>query len=457
MRRRLPPSYRNMHPVETAAGSQPPAQGTSAWEAPRQRLRNFLIVALVGAMPISIVLGDNRSATNMAASDALMPLGILFLGGLLVRGRPRLPMITLCLLSLSCTVASIFYNLDTYFRNGQPVRIAIEVGKVAFLWLLFYLFINLVQTRSDLRLLVKVWVLGSVAEALCGIGASLAYQLYGIATPFSEMFRAQGTLGDSNLFAAHLTAGVLLTLLYRRLSSPVRTWTIFAILAQLGGIYFSASRGGLLSFGIGLVVLWLFVATRRQKLASTAVGLGVVILILWMINQNGRFTTNVIAERLKTSTLSLDDPEAQQRVGLWRAALQGFSNSPLLGVGSGNFAYLRAAGSQPGGKAHNTYLEILCENGLLGFLVYMTFVVAVLSGLYRGGRSHLDSERRAANRILFTAFVLVGLNGVTISIENYRGLWILLALLVAYQRLYLTRTLGSLAKASVVAVEQPAC
>jgi O-antigen ligase len=453
---RRPPSYRDVYPLETAAAGQLPAQGTSAWEASHQRLRIFLIVTLVGAMPISIVLGEDRSATNMAASDALMPLGILFLGGLLMSGRLRLPMITFCLLSLSCTVASIFYNLDAYFQNGQPVRMAIEVGKVASLWLLFYLFINLLQTRSDLRLLVKVWVLGAVFEALCGIGASLAYQLYGIETPFSEMFRAQGTLGDSNLFAAHLAAGVLLTLLYRRLSSPVATWTIFAIFAQVGGIYFSASRGGLLSFGIGLVVLWLMVASKRQKLVNAAVGLGVVISILWMINQNGRFTTNLVTERLKTSTLSLDDPEALQRVTLWRAALQGFYDSPLLGVGSGNFAYLRATGSQPGGRAHNTYLEILCENGVLGFLVYLTFVIAVLSGLYGRGRSHLDLQRRAVNGILFAAVLLVGLNGVTISIQNYRGLWILLALVAAYERLYLTRPLRSLARASVVSVEQPA-
>jgi O-antigen ligase len=417
--------------VHLFGDSQSPAE-------PCQRLRTFLIVAMIATMPINIVFGDQQSAsaTNMSVSDLFLPVGIALLGWLMLKGRLLLPMITLCLLSLSSTVGSILYNLDTYFRNGQTLRIAIELGKVSCLWLIFYLFINLIRTRSDLLLLIKVWVLASVVEALCGIGGSLLFQFAGIETQFSEAFRAQGTLNDSNLFAAHLGAGVLLTLLYRRLSRSAPVWSIPAIGVLAVGIYFSASRGGLLSFGVALLVLWLVAASRQEKLVSAAVGLGVLVLAVWLTSPGGPLASSPITERLRTTTTSLNDPEAQQRVGLWRAALGGFSESPALGVGSGNFAYVQAGGSAPGGRAHNTYLEILCENGLAGFLAYALFLLAVLSKLLPTERSGRGSGRWAANGILFTALVLVGLAGLTISIENYRGLWILLALVVAYHRVY---------------------
>lgn len=449
----FPPQQVRMSLLQTRASGRFDAASPWAGESSPQRLRTFLIVALVATLPVNVVLGDQGTATNMAASDVFMPLGIFFLGSLLVKRRLRLPMIALCLLSVSSIVASIFLNLGTYFRNEQTARAAIETGKLAWLWVLFYLFVNLIRNRSDLRLLTKVWVLGSVAEALCGVGGSLAYQMARVETPFSEMYRAQGTLGDSNLFAAHLAAGFFLTLLYRRLSAPARPWTFLAMGVQLGGIYFSASRGGLLSVAASLAFLWLFATSRKQKLVvGVALGLGAAILAVTLTKQTGLLASNPITERLKTSTVSLNDPEAQQRARLWRVALEGFLDSPVFGIGRGNYASLEAADPNGAGHAHNTVLGLLCETGLVGLGSYIAFGGAVLFGLVRDWLSNPSKELRKTDSVLLAALLVVGLSGVTINIENYRGLWILLALVVAYQRFCLTRPLRNRPVAQAVAV-----
>jgi O-antigen ligase len=451
----FPRNYRRIGSPETAAAGQFGAEAVPSTAASAQRLRTLLIVGLVATMPLTTVFGDKGTGTasNMAASDVLMPLGVLFLGSLLMKKRLLLPMITLCLLSVSSIVASIFCNLDIYFRDGQTLRIAIEVAKVVCLWLIFYLFINLIQNRSDLRLLIKVWVLGGVVEALCGIGGSLAYQMGRIENPFSLMFRAEGTLGDSNLFAAHLGAAFFLTILYRKLSQRAPSWTFVAMALQLVGIYFSASRGGLLSVVASLIFLWLFATSGKQKLVlGAALGLGAVIVALAISNQSGLLASNPMTERLKTSTLSLNDPEAEQRARLWRVAVEGFLDSPIVGIGRGNYAYLEAGDPNGAGHAHNTLLGLLCETGLLGLTSYLAFGSAVLFGLVRDWLRNPDRERRKTDSILLTALLVVGLSGVTINIENYRGLWILLALVVAYQRLYVTGPSRKVAAAQSVAV-----
>jgi O-antigen ligase len=456
MRRSFSDHHRQILSFDPAAASAFNLEYTSALTASGQHLRTFLIIALVATLPLNVVfLASNKENVNLAASDAFVPLGVIFLVWLFLKGRLRLPMVSLCVLAIGTTVLSILINMDISFLNKGTIGMAVEVVKVVGLWLYFYIFCNLIQNRSDFRLLVKIWILGSIVEGLCGIGGSLAYQVAGFETPFAEMFRAQGTLGDANLFATHLAASFFLTYLYRRLCRAAPVWTIPAMLVQLGGIYFSASRGGLLSFGASIVVLWFLAFSGRQKLGVVA-GLGALILAMWLTNTDGPLASNPITERLKTSTVSLNDPEAQQRAGLWRGALRGFMQSPILGIGRGNFAYLDVVehldviDSQHGGKAHNTYLEILCETGLCGFFTYVALVLAVLFVLVRDWLRHPDSGRRAASGALFTVLVVVGLNGVTISIENYRGLWILLALVLAYQQLYLTPTPHKLATAPAI-------
>lgn len=440
MSRSLP--YHNSRTVSFQAATAGPfdLEHPGALTASAPRLRCFLIVAIVAALPVNIVyFASNNEPVNVAICDVFMPLGILFLTWLFVNDLLRLPVVTLCLLAIGITALSILCNLNISFLNKGGTGMAIEIIKVVLLWLYFYLFVNLVQDRSDLRLLIKIWILGSIFEAVCGIGGSLAYQLAGRETLFADMFRAQGTLGDANLFATHLEASFFLTLLYRRVSGQRPIWTTLAMLVQVAGVYFSASRGGLLSFGASLFVLWLFALTGWQKLVAIA-GMGAMILAIAVSNPDGLLLSNQITKRLSTSTVSLDDPEAQQRARLWKVAIRGFQDSPVLGVGRGNFVYLDALNSQGGrsGRAHNTCLEILCETGLAGLLTYLAFVLAVLAGLARDWWHHPAPDRRLANSVLFTSLVVIGLNGMTISIENYRGLWILLALVLAYHRLYLT-------------------
>jgi O-antigen ligase len=419
-----------------------------------QRLRRFLIVAIVATVPLNSVSGDKgaAAAVNLSLADAFLPLGVLFLAWLLMKGRLRLPMLLLCLLNISTVALSILLNLEGSVVGRGALAIGLEIAKLGCLWLLFYLFVNCIQSRSDFCLLMKAWILGSVAESLCGIVGSLLYQMAGIETPLALQFRAEGTMGDSNIFAAHLGAAFFLTFVYRRLVQPARPWTFFAMAVQLAGIYFSASRGGLLSLVATLLFLWLFATSGKQRIAGALVGLGVAILIASMPSQDAFVASNPMTERLKTTTVSLNDPEAQQRARLWRVAFAGFLSSPIIGIGRGNYVSLESTDPDGAGHAHNTLLGILCDTGLLGLAGYVAFGLAVILGLVRDWLGHPNRERRIVDGILLGVLLTVGLSGMTINIENYRGLWILLAVVVAYQRIYLAPVSAKFAKVPAVAV-----
>jgi putative inorganic carbon (HCO3(-)) transporter len=88
-----------------------------------------------------------------------------------------------------------------------------------------------------------------------------------------------------------------------------------------------------------------------------------------------------------------------ERLAHWEAALGMVRDHPLLGVGIGNYvpvypAYALPGWSDPLGHAHNYYLHIAAEAGLLGLAAYVLFLlaafwhgwrsVAALRGIWQG-------------------------------------------------------------------------
>jgi len=392
------------------------------------RLRNLLIVFLVAAMPITRAIDLGGKQANLAASDLILPFGIVFLVSQALRGRIRLPLAGACCLSICSFVLSILANWDLSLLKKGTTGSGVEIGKIIFLWIHFYLIVNLIQNRRDLSLLLKTWLLSSGLVALSGIAGSVAYQTTGVENSYALMFRAQGTLGDCNLFAAHLALSFVLTLLYRRLSTPVPLWTLPLMLLQITGILFSASRGGMLAFALSLTAIWTLSSSLRTKVAGAALTLCAALFLVALpdAEKDTLLSSNPVTARLATFTVSLQDEQAADRKELWQGAWNQIAAAPIFGMGRGNY----------GGQVHNTALEILCETGMLGLVSYAILAYWSVAGLLLERWSYPSHEVATGARILLIALMTVGVSGMTISIENYRGLWVLFGVGELYRRLY---------------------
>ena len=82
---------------------------------------------------------------------------------------------------------------------------------------------------------------------------------------------------------------------------------------------------------------------------------------------------------------SAADTSVSMRMDMWLAALQMTADHPLLGIGWGAFKYVYPVYNeliQEAGitifHAHNMYLNILAETGLLGFTAYFWFYFGVV-------------------------------------------------------------------------------
>ena len=99
-------------------------------------------------------------------------------------------------------------------------------------------------------------------------------------------------------------------------------------------------------------------------------------------------------------------------------------------MGRGNYGLGAGGEAQAIGFAHNTYLGLLAETGILGFMTY----AMVVAGIGFPALLAANQYGHGKASLLVASLLVVALSGVTINIENYRGLWMLLALTESYRR-----------------------
>lgn len=241
-----------------------------------------------------------------------------------------------------------------------------------------------------------------------------------------RFFRAFGTFGQPNPFGGFMgllapvaiaTAWGYMLLAWNRWLNENRldrTSTLLAVLYALcGGLMAAAliaswSRGAWLSFG-GAVILMVIALPRRWWQSAL---MGIVLLFLAAVIWSSGFIPAPIADRVNSATeelFTVNDVRAVdittgnfaivERLAHWQAALSMAETHPWLGVGLGNYEiayddFRLINWPEALGHAHNYYLNILAEGGIIGFTAYLALWITIL-GLTLSTRQHPDPLARS--------------------------------------------------------------
>ena len=158
---------------------------------------------------------------------------------------------------------------------------------------------------------------------------------------------------------------------------------IFA-LVPIVALILSASRGGIVSFAVQMVILFLLLLIRRVRskyvIAGGLVVLSAVMAVSW-IGVNQVLTRFAGIQNLEVST--------GKRAAMRRDTFRIFLDHPIIGTGLGTLEMIYPPyDSVYDGKivnhAHNDYLEGLAETGLLGGLCCLWFLGALLLNALKG-------------------------------------------------------------------------
>ncbi len=194
-------------------------------------------------------------------------------------------------------------------------------------------------------------------------------------------------------------------------SSPLGWLCFLALPLLVGAIILTQSRGGALGvlavFGtVGLYYI------RSKALVLTVAAVGAVALVAAM-DIGGRRSGGL--DEYRDASI---DVSALERIYAWSSALNMTASNPLTGVGIKNFAPQFQSYS-PVWVAremdvHNTWLGVMAETGVPGFIIFMSLIVTLWRVLLRLMRRQSDGED---DHILaaFSLALLAALAGFCVS------------------------------------------
>ncbi|HKC88440.1 MAG TPA: O-antigen ligase family protein [Blastocatellia bacterium] len=249
--------------------------------------------------------------------------------------------------------------------------------------IVFILMVNLIDTR---RRLFSLWKLVVVCGAALGLGAIRSY-MRGEFT--ARGVRIEGLVGgmfeNPNDLATALDLLLPFTVALALVGKGLARLFYLVCAAILAvAVLVTLSRGGFLGLvAMGGLLLWKLGRGRRLKITLAGALICGVLLATTPGGYGARIATILNNEEDQTGS-------AQERRELMELAASIAIRRPVVGVGMGNF-HIYSIHEK---VAHNSYLEIAAELGVMGLVAYLIVIFAPLRSLRRIERQTRDMRSK---------------------------------------------------------------
>ena len=354
----------------------------------------------------TISLPDN---VDITVNEPLVAfIGLSWLAGM-IAGRWR----AAALPPLALPIIIVMIPMALSALRAESLLLSIkEISKWAELFVIYLVTATTVRDRRALAALVGALLLTALAE----VGIGLLQTALRIGPPHflagGVLMRAHGTFGQPNPYGGYLALCLPIALALA-LAAPhhrirLLGWGVSIALAV--GIAASLSRGAWLGTLGALGAVWLL-ESQRNRLRAFALAYGgatamLVVLVLGVIPEAALARVTdlfVYGSRIVRELRAGPNPDnwaILERVSQWYAGWQMYAHNPLLGVGIGNYPKAYEIYALPGwptgvGHAHNYYLNLAAEGGLLTFLAFLLFLALAWRAAVGAWRRAPDAWTRA--------------------------------------------------------------
>lgn len=292
--------------------------------------------------------------------------------------------------------------------------------------MLFPIVYTAASTRSK-----ALWIIGAL------VAATLISALYGTVIPVEPEpeGRLSGSLGNANETGTALAVGAALAvgLAYGLRGKPwLQLGVIVGVPFLIYSLFLTVSRGSIVAFAAVLLAGVLVGGPMRRRIAGLAVAVAV----------GGVLFFGVFAHQDEHRLFESNGGTG--RVDIWTVGWRMVEANPVIGVGAGNFPsstvhYLLAPGAITRSDyivdepkvAHNTYLNVLAELGVIGLVLFLSIVVYSLRSALRAARTFAaagDIDMEIVSRALLVALIGFLVASFFGSREYSKQLWLLLSL-----------------------------
>lgn len=312
------------------------------------------------------------------------------------------------------------------------------------------LLITQIKTKDFLEKVINTLIISGAVVACFGIFQYVTqFQLlehWKIESPY--LIRINSTLADPNSYGTYLASVIPLTLSVFFISKENKKIALgLLILLLIENLIFTASRISWIATAIGV----LFVISGLEKMKIKRFTKIIFIPIIFLLIIIGILVFLAIRKNItdfKAQSSYLDvvlftlnpkntfDKILKNRLPMWKAAISMISKHPFLGVGVGTYplllkkfapknAYLFSTVTH----AHNYFLEIAAEVGIIGLIIFLSIPLFILK-IYTKTPQRPLLLTGIANAII--CFLVTCLTGHPLVLQEMQFIfWLFIALFIS--------------------------
>lgn len=311
---------------------------------------------------------------------------------------------------LLLTLLGLLFAMLLSIPGAQDLKLCLkEIIKWVEVLLICLIGTTYLRTRRQIWILTAIACLAAISQA--GLGFfQYAFQLGPTSFIRGDSLRIYGSFSQPNPYAGYLNMTLVLSLALLLLGNSLKVRVPAGIVSLILGIavYLTDSRGGMLALAAGIGLLILLGLPKKWniliRLALIGALAGVAAYFAGLIPQHLLLP---LFNKLGLTGISLVAPQdadfaTAERLAHWIAGINMFLDHPLTGVGIGNYPavydrYFITIFNNPLGHAHNYYINIAAEAGILGLGALLLFLTTIfLTGGYilRNTQRAIDNSKK---------------------------------------------------------------
>ena len=322
--------------------------------------------------------------------------------------------------SISFFLLFLLMALLSIFNSLNPTESIIELSKhfITFLFLVFtFSIFNSQRNYISSAIIVLVGFLFIETSYILKI----FIENYSFDNPPTRLRDFEGLAYNQNIASLSILAKIPLVLfLFIKTKTKIYKYLLLVILAiSVFDILIIGTRSAI--YGIYLLLFILIILTvfsrKFYSLYIKKILLKPILIILSVfIVQNVLYTNSKRKLQAINRSLELNDYSVNYRLNLWESSLEMIKDYPLLGIGIGNWKILsikytknKMTQYEVPKHAHNDFIQIMAETGILGGLFYMLFYVSPFYFLLKN-YSGFSTREKQLSIFLAISLVFIGID-----------------------------------------------
>ena len=402
----------------------------------RDNTNSRLFGLIIIFMAVSLHQSGIMFGVNLSVADLFCFLGILVLISSKRLMLSKLPFLYFIALTIHTLFVSFIYVPATFTLFPRSSSVMINYIKLLVCFFYFILGNSIALLKQD-EVVIKYYSYVALFIGFLGVIATLLSLQPLSSILVYEGVRLTGLMNDPNYFSLIQASALAYFCKVKGINGFFRIGICIILILS---ILASGSKTGLITIMVYMLIRLVETLLKNRIRASSFIRTLLLFIIIIVVAVNLSALLGEILYALSNKLpafnrivmIFTDFNSAVSGMGsgrdvTWKVALQLIKLSPIMGIGLGTYSALAEAFFGTDVIAHNTYLQLYSEWGIIFATLLFIYIFHTI------GKTILLRRSEGSISILADMLIVFLIGSLAISLNNARMFWIFLGMLSATQ------------------------